>query len=151
MLRPTQMAKIDLQVSEAYITKVTMVIAQLKSLHLLNVRKMPLGQNDFESNQENVFINQYKQLNHRFQNICKSLGLAFEIPDCPVMKNFDPFKDIVKIENEIQAIETDLNEVLRKIKSNRESNSEKQELLRLSNQVVQYAIAKLSLLLINID
>jgi len=119
------MTKIDLQVSEDYISKATMVIAKLNSLHLLNVRKIPLGQNDLESNQENLFVNKYRQLNHRLKNLTKSLGLEFEIPCCPLIKDFDPYKDIIKLENELQEKENEINEILEKIKLERESKKER--------------------------
>jgi V/A-type H+-transporting ATPase subunit I len=135
------MAKINLQVSEDYISKATMVIARLKSLHLLNVRKIPLGQNDFESDQENVFVNKYKKLNQRLQDLVKSLGLEFEIPPCcPVMTDFDPYRDIVKLEKKLQEKETEISEILEKIKSERESKREKQELLRLLEMIFSLGI-----------
>ncbi|MGA1842370.1 MAG: V-type ATP synthase subunit I [bacterium] len=136
MLKPTQMTKINLQVSEDCISRATIVIARLKSLHLLNVRKIPLGQNDFETNQENVLVNKYKKLNKRLQDLFESLGLEFEIPPCcSAMTDFDPYKDIVKLEKELQEKEGEINNIIEKIKLERESKREKQELLRLLEMI----------------
>ena len=131
MLRPEHMTKLDIQVSEEYISQVTMVIARLKGLHLLNVRKVPLGQDGMEYGQEGLFINKYKQLYLSLQNLYKALSLPFVTPCCPVLKDFDPFRDIVTFEKELQEREENCNEILGKIKLKRESNRDKQELLRL--------------------
>ena len=118
MLKPAQMTKIDLQMPEEYISRATMVIAQLKSLHLVNVRKSPLGQNDLETNPENIFVNKYKQLNTRLQSLYKSLGISYDIPCCPFIKDFDPFKDIVKLEKDLDEKEADgeHNEIVRVVR-----------------------------------
>ncbi|MGA1845409.1 MAG: V-type ATP synthase subunit I [bacterium] len=140
MLRPTQMTKIDVQIPEQYISKATMVIAQQKSMHIVNVRKMPLGQDDSGMNQENLFVNKYRQLNTRLQNLYKSLGIEQEIPCCPMIKDFDPFRDIVRLEKEMEEKEAGANEILSKIRLNRESKKEKQELLRLLEMIFSLGI-----------
>ena len=140
MLRPTHMTKINIQVSEDYISKVTMVIAQLKSLHLLNVRKIPLGQNDLEFNQEGLFVHKYKQLNQRLQKIYQCIGLQIEMPSCSAIKDFDPYRDIVALERELEEKENEIYEILKKIKSERESKKEKQELLRLMDIIFSLGI-----------
>jgi len=140
MLRPTQMTKIDVQIPEEYISKATMVIAQQKSMHLVNVRKLPLGQNDIGVNQENLFVTKYRQLNTRLQNIYKSLGIAPEIPYCPVIKDFDPFRDIVRLEKEMEEKESNVNEIMGKISLKQESKREKQELLRLLEMIFTLGI-----------
>jgi V/A-type H+-transporting ATPase subunit I len=134
------MTKIDLQIPEEDISSATMVIAQLKSLHLVNVHKSPLGQNDPETNSENVFVNKYKNLNTRLQNLYKSLGISYDTPYCPIIKDFDPFKDIVKLEKEMEEKEAEVNGILGKIKSNRESKNEKRELLQLLEMIFSLGI-----------
>ncbi|MGA1795451.1 MAG: V-type ATP synthase subunit I [bacterium] len=140
MLRPTQMTKIDVQIPEEYISKATMVIAQQKSMHLVNVRKIPLGQNDIGVNQENLFVTKYRQLNTRLRNIYKSLGIAPEIPCCPMIKDFDPFRDIVILEREMEEKEANVNEIMGTIGVKQESKREKQELLRLLEMIFSLGI-----------
>ena len=140
MLKPTQMTKIDIQIPEEYLSRITMVIAQLKSLHLLNIRMSPLGKNDPETNPESVFVNKYKQLNARLENLYKSVGMVYDVPCCPIIKDFDPFRDIVKLEKELEEKESSVNEILGKIKSNRETKRDKQELLRLLEMIFSLGI-----------
>ena len=68
MLKPARMAKIDLQVPEDNIAKITLGIANLNIIHLMNVRKTPLGEPEIESNQENALVCRYKELRNRTMN-----------------------------------------------------------------------------------
>ncbi len=49
MFRPARMSKVELQVPQHLVAKTTCMIANLKRLHLINIRKTQVGKTDFES------------------------------------------------------------------------------------------------------
>ncbi len=130
MLKPAKMAKIDIEVPEEYITRLTLGIANLNIIHLMNIRKTPLGETDSESNQENFLISRYRELEHKLEYICKSIELELsKVPWYPVVEDVQPHEDIVKLEKEIKKIEDGISPILNQIASKTELKQKKQRLL----------------------
>ncbi|MGA1864773.1 MAG: hypothetical protein ACMUHX_06890, partial [bacterium] len=69
MLRPAKMAKIDLQIPEDHIAKITLGITNLNIIHLMNIRKTPLGEVNIESNRENSLVCRYLKLQRRINHL----------------------------------------------------------------------------------
>jgi V/A-type H+-transporting ATPase subunit I len=129
MLRPAKMVKIDLQIPEDHIAKITLGIANLNIIHLMNVRKTPLGEFDIESNQENALVCKYIKLQRRINHLCEAMGIELnKVPWCPYLHDINPHGDIIKIENEIKKIEEEAMPLITKVQS---LNDQKQEKLKL--------------------
>ncbi|MGA1869495.1 MAG: V-type ATP synthase subunit I [bacterium] len=141
MLKPARMAKIDLQVPEDHIAKITLGIANLNIIHLMNVRKTPLGELDVESNQENTLLNKYKELQRKVRSICQLLQLELnKIPRASMLKDLNPHGDVVRIEERIKKIEKEIEPVLLNIRSMKNQKEEKDALLKNIDMVQKLGI-----------
>ena len=140
MLQPTKMRKIEIQVPQDHIAKATICIANLKILHLLNVRKIPLGQIDLESQQDIVLRNKYRQLKQQLENLSQVLGFELAPPTDLHLKDLDPYRDIVALEKDLQEKDADINAVLAKIKGQEEVKREKEEVLQLLEMIFNLGI-----------
>jgi V/A-type H+-transporting ATPase subunit I len=134
------MTKIDIQVPQDHIAKATICIANLKILHLLNVRKIPLGQIDLESQQDIVLRTKYKQLKHQLEELSQTLGFELAPPTDSHLKNLDPYRDIITLEKDLQEKDADIKAVLAKIKGQEEVKREKEELLHLLEMIFNLGI-----------
>ncbi|MGA1844085.1 MAG: V-type ATP synthase subunit I [bacterium] len=131
MLRPTKMARIDLQIPEDDIAKITLGIANLNIIHLMNVRKTPLGELNIEASQENVLTCKYKKLKRRIDSVCQALEIELDkVPWCPYINDINPHGDIIKIENEVTNIEEEIMPVVRETNAFKEQRQEKVKLLQ---------------------
>lgn len=130
MLRPAKMAKIDLQIPEDHIAKITLGIANLNIIHLMNIRKTPPGEFDMETNQENTLLCKYITLQRRINYLCRALEIELnKIPWCPYLNDINPHGDIVNIETEVKTIEEGALPIIHEIKSLKEQRQDKLRLL----------------------
>ncbi len=132
MFTPAKMAKIDFQVSQEYVAKTTSILADLKKLHLMNIRKNRLGQIDAGLHTENNLQPKFYEMKTRLEKLFKVLGVDHEeeiTPDTEAEKMV-PQKDIFEIDQQIQQLEEQIFSLIKAIEAPVKEKEEKQKSLK---------------------
>ena len=145
MFKPAKMAKIDLQVPQDHVAKATRIIANLKIMHLMNVRKTRVGELDLESHTDSTLLHKYTGMKGRVEKILTLLEIeadnpAAQPPDSPpdlqpdspagLQEEVNPHKDIFQIDQDIQQLEGEVDRLIEELNVPERARKEKEELLR---------------------
>src|SRR4030042_3032356 len=99
MFRAARMVKVDLQIPQSSISGTTCIIANLKILHLMNIRKTRIGELDLKSNEDNNLLCKYKELRGRVGKIFPALGIdPDDLSSLSPQGGIDPYKILFEID-----------------------------------------------------
>ncbi|MBN2373604.1 hypothetical protein JXL19_07450 [bacterium] len=131
MLRPAQMARVDIRVPQDYIARTTCALAGLKRLHIINVRKMRLGKMTLDSHEDSNLIRKYTELKGRLKDLSRYLKIN---PDAQLVSccqtEVNPHDDIYEIDSQVQQLEERVSCLKEEVDGPKTAKREKQELLR---------------------
>lgn len=130
MFRLARMAKIDLQVPQDHVAKTTSIIANLKILHLMNIRKTRVGEMDLESHTDMNLLSKYIELKGRLEKIFLWLEIDPENLSLTSEEDVNPHKDIISIDQEIQHLEKEISGLVKEVEAQEKTRKEKEQLLR---------------------
>jgi len=130
MFRLARMAKIDLQVPQDHIAKTTSIIANLKILHLMNIRKTRAEEVNLESHADVNLLSKYIELKGRLEKIFLWLEINPDNLSLISQEDVNPHKDIISIDQEIQQLEKEISGLVKEVEAQEKSRLEKEQLLR---------------------
>ncbi|MEW6381316.1 MAG: V-type ATPase 116kDa subunit family protein [bacterium] len=130
MFRLARMAKIDLQVPQDHVAKTTSIIANLKILHLMNIRKTRVGEMDLESHTDSNLLSKYIELKGRLERIFLWLEINPDDLSLISKEEVNPHKDIIVIDQEIQKLEKEISGLVKDVEAQEKTRKEKEQLLR---------------------
>ncbi|MGA1874597.1 MAG: V-type ATP synthase subunit I [bacterium] len=131
MFKPAKMAKIDLQIPQDYVAKTTSILADLKRLHIMNVRKMRVGELDLDAHVDGNLLRKYTEIEDRLKKIFRSLGINRDDQShTRSHEEINPHHDIFEIDQEIQQLESESSSFIETIEAAEKAKEEKQNLLR---------------------
>ncbi|MEW6380323.1 MAG: V-type ATPase 116kDa subunit family protein [bacterium] len=135
MFKPAKMDKIDLQVPQDHMAKTTQIIANLKILHLMNVRKTRIGELNLESNADSSLLQKYTDLKNRLDRILNLMEINLMGGPEPVSpenlkEEANPHQDITQLDWEVQHLEDEVSGVIGELDTVEKARKQKEELLR---------------------
>lgn len=132
MFRPARMSKVELQVPQHLVAKTTCMIANLKRLHLINIRKTRIGKTDLESPADRILQRKYAEMKGRLAKILTFLQIdPDDLSYCLCQKEVNPPEDVFQIEREVQQLEEEISCLIHEVEIPENIKQEKEDLLEL--------------------